>query len=192
MGRKPMTPEQREKMRSRILNAARERFLEHGLDGLSMRGIAAKVGVSSMTLYLYYDSRQDIVRHIVAEGFGLLNHALEEEAAGDPETRIHRMSQAYSNFARQNPGYYGAMFRYLAATPELCDLVSASSSRPVEYLERAIRECRGPEEAAQRATAMWCALHGLAQLEIAGQVQSTNGDSAIHQLLGQSERAAVA
>ena len=67
MGRKPMT-ESSAKMRARILEAARTRFLEEGLDG-SDAVIASLVGVSSMTLYLYYESRQDIVRHIVLEGF---------------------------------------------------------------------------------------------------------------------------
>lgn len=173
MGRKPMTPEQRAKMRSRILDAARDRFLEGGLDGLSMRGIASKVGVSSMTLYLYYESRTDIVRHIVAEGFGLLNEALQHaSASGAAADRVKKFGDAYIKFALDNPRYYAAMFRYLSdhdAGGE-DELIAGPSDGPVQTLKDIMAAAGlGDAEAEKRAAALWCSLHGLAMLAIGGQ-----------------------
>ena len=115
MGRRPMTHDQRAKMRARILEAARERFLEEGLDGLSMRGIASKVGVSSMTLYLYYESRQDIIRHISVEAFKQLNVEIEKAAkSGKPGEKIRQVLDAYIKWALANHRFYGAMYNYVA------------------------------------------------------------------------------
>lgn len=166
-----MTPEQREAMRRRILDAARARFLETGLDGLSMRGIASKVGVSSMTLYLYYDGRQDIVRHIVAEGFDQLNWELRDAAeTASPNNKLPCLCEAYLTFALQNPAYYEAMYRYLADKGDAPDdLLDDLQTEP----RRVIAEIVGDD---MKATALWSALHGLAMLAIGGQV--TGDDSA--------------
>lgn len=179
MGRKPMTPDQRAKMRARILDAARDRFLAEGLSGLSMRGIASKVGVSSMTLYLYYESRQDIVRHIVAEGFRLLNEALTgHESVRDPVDRIQKMSDAYVTFALEQPKYYAAMF--LIPFEEGDETTKAMLAEPaagaVKQFERAFAETsKAPGEARKRAAALWASLHGLAMLAVGGHLQAING-----------------
>ncbi len=176
MGRKPMTAEQRAHMRSRILDAARERFLEGGLDGLSMRGIASKVGVSSMTLYLYYDSRQDIIRHIVAEGFALLNGVLASSIKSTPAAdRIEEFGSSYVQFAADNPRYYAAMFQYLAdSRAEGADadaMLVEPSGEALTMLAAVVTDVSGePDGAEKRAATIWCALHGLAMLTIGGQL----------------------
>lgn len=179
MGRKPMTPDQRAKMRARILDAARDRFLAEGLSGLSMRGIASKVGVSSMTLYLYYESRHDIVRHIVAEGFRMLNDALAgHEGVKDPADRIQKMSDAYVSFALEQPKYYAAMF--LIPLEEGNESTRAMLAEPaagaVKQFEKAFGEAsKAGAEAKKRAAALWAALHGLAMLAVGGHLQAVGG-----------------
>lgn len=114
MGRKAMTPEQREAMRRRILNAARAQFLETGIDGVSMRGVAAKTGVSSMTLYLYYENRQDLVNHLLMEGFEQLLWEVRDAIATSSKTNaLENYRDAYTTFALNSPEFYKAMFRYI-------------------------------------------------------------------------------
>lgn len=173
-----MTPEQRAAMRRRILDAARIRFLETGLDGLSMRGIASKVGVSSMTLYLYYDGRQDIVRHIVAEGFEQLNWELRDAAVtASDANKLPSVCEAYLSFALQNSSYYQAMYRYLADRGEGPDeLLDEALEEP----RRVITELLGDP---LRSTALWSALHGLAMLAIGGQVAAAGSAEEVSRLL---------
>ncbi len=160
-----MTPEQREAMRRRILDAARIRFLETGLDGLSMRGIAAKVGVSSMTLYLYYEGRQDIVRHIVAEGFDRLNWELRDAVeTASPKKKLPSVCEAYVTFATENDAYYQAMFRYLAEHGKKSDELLDNLQKVSQQI---LAEMLGD---GLKATALWSSLHGLAMLAIGGQV----------------------
>ncbi len=162
-------------MRARILDAARDRFLAEGLGGLSMRGIASKVGVSSMTLYLYYDSRHDIVRHIVAEGFRLLNEAVGSAEGKDGAARIPKMCDAYLKWANDNPKYYAAMFNVatesLGGEPD--PMLAEPTGQVMKMLEAAYAE-GSKADASKKAAAAWAALHGLAMLSIGGQLGQLN------------------
>ena len=178
MGRKPMTPEQRAQMRKRILDSARERFLECGLDGLSMRGIASKVGVSSMTLYLYYGGRNDIVRHIVAEGFLMLNQNLRDALDAAPEgEELEHFSRAYLAFALDNAKYYLAMHRYLLDADDTPDeLVDGPRDTAVALLSDILGNHK-------KAVAVWSGLHGVSQLAIGGQLPANGTASDVGALL---------
>jgi AcrR family transcriptional regulator len=169
-----MTAEQRSRMRARILDAARVRFLEDGLDGLSMRSIAARVGVSSMTLYLYYESRQDIVRHIVLEGFVQLNDCLNSVALlGSRDEKLSKLGKAYLEFVKDNERYYAAMHRYFSDHESSKDdpILAQPVGHTLSLLSEIIRTGGASDaDAKRKAAAVWAALHGLAMLHIGGQL----------------------
>lgn len=180
MGRRPMTHDQRAKMRARILEAARERFLEEGLDGLSMRGIASKVGVSSMTLYLYYESRQDIIRHITVEGFKQLNAEIDKAAkASKPADKIKQVADAYIKWALANHRFYGAMYNYVAddfadvPNDPLLNGMERRTESDVNDTANAIKSAfvaagHSESAASRHSTFLWGALHGAVTLQIGG------------------------
>ena len=51
--------------RTVILATANTLFLNHGIEGTTMDEIAHEVGFSKTTLYTYFDSKQDIVDHLI-------------------------------------------------------------------------------------------------------------------------------
>lgn len=53
--------------RGQILGAAREAFARHGLAGTTVDGIAKRAGVAKGTVYLYYRSKEQILRQILEE-----------------------------------------------------------------------------------------------------------------------------
>ncbi len=55
---RPADPQRRED----ILQAAREVFLEHGFGEARLSDIAHRAGIVPSTLYLYFDSKEDMVR----------------------------------------------------------------------------------------------------------------------------------
>jgi AcrR family transcriptional regulator len=62
------TAEQEESAKRRqILEGARAVFLEQGFDAASMGDIARRAGVSKGTLYVYFDSKEDLFQTIVEE-----------------------------------------------------------------------------------------------------------------------------
>jgi AcrR family transcriptional regulator len=53
--------------RSQILDAARDAFARHGLAGTTVEGIAKRAGVAKGTVYLYYRSKDEILRQVLDE-----------------------------------------------------------------------------------------------------------------------------
>lgn len=54
-------------LRDRIVEAAKEEFLENGFEKASMRNIAKKAGMTVGNLYRYFDNKEDISKQIVEE-----------------------------------------------------------------------------------------------------------------------------
>lgn len=52
-----------------LLDAALAVFVEKGFAAARAEEIAARAGVSKGTLYLYFDSKEDLLRTLIAEGF---------------------------------------------------------------------------------------------------------------------------
>lgn len=60
-------PAKTEGKRSQILAAAAELFVELGYERTSMSAISTRVGGSKATLYSYFESKEDLLRAVIAE-----------------------------------------------------------------------------------------------------------------------------
>ena len=71
-----------------IKQTARRVLVEQGVDGLALRAVAREMGMTAPALYRYFDSREDLVEHVVADLYDELSDVLEaaRDAAG-PATR---------------------------------------------------------------------------------------------------------
>lgn len=67
--------------RARILDAARDLFAERGFFACRAADIAARAGMSPGNVYWHFDSKEAILREILAEGFGSLEAMTAEVAA---------------------------------------------------------------------------------------------------------------
>ena len=61
-----------------IKDAARQVLVDQGPDGLALRAVARSVGMTAPGLYRYFDSREDLVEHVVADLYDELVAVLEE------------------------------------------------------------------------------------------------------------------
>ncbi len=55
-----------EEKRNKIINAAVDEFVEHGLENASTNRIVAKSGISKGSFYQYFEDKQDVFMHLVA------------------------------------------------------------------------------------------------------------------------------
>jgi len=163
-------------LRRRILDAARSQLIQHGYAHFSMRNIAARVGVSATSIYLYFDGKDTLVHGLIDEGMEALHAALEQadDPRAAPAARLERLCRAYLEFGHANPEYYEIMFL----------LHPARMARyPAEKYRRARRNLEifagalaplSPAGADLRLTthALWCLLHGAVSLRIAGRMDS--------------------
>lgn len=77
----------------RIVRAARARFLEHGVEGASLRAIAKEAKTSIGMVYYYYPTKDDLFFAVVEETYERLLAGLEQALAGaEPvEERLLRL-----------------------------------------------------------------------------------------------------
>jgi TetR/AcrR family transcriptional regulator len=65
-------PRPRTDIRPRILEAARERFAQSGVDASSLRSIAADAGTSIGMIYYYFPTKDDLFLAVVEDVYGAL------------------------------------------------------------------------------------------------------------------------
>jgi AcrR family transcriptional regulator len=94
-----VTEEYRESRRRQILDASIECFAREGFHRTSMTQIIAEAGVSAGTIYLYFDSKEQIIEAIAEERHAL-ESALAATALANPDTRqaLHDLADGYLNW----------------------------------------------------------------------------------------------
>lgn len=98
--------------REEILQAAKELFLEHGYDSVTIRKIADRVGVSAPALYLYFPDKEQMMLALCDQTFGHLLESLGDiqKNVSDPRQRIRKFGEAYLRFGLQHPDEYRLIF----------------------------------------------------------------------------------
>jgi AcrR family transcriptional regulator len=166
---------QGERLRAQLIQAAEELVAETGDAGqLSLRAVAARVGVAATSVYLHFADLDQLKIALVERGFAEL--AAVRDAAGvgtdDPGEMLVKRCQAYARFGVEHPGLYQLMFG-----PELPASLAYQAGRSpgrdaLEVLAESIRRCQADGSAAddadpvRLAMLVWTALHGLASLRV--------------------------
>jgi AcrR family transcriptional regulator len=112
LGVKERQERERETVARAILDAARDLFVTHGYQEVSIRKIAEKIEYSPAAIYSYFPSKDDIFFALAQEGFDLLFSYAEvpEIAAEDPADRLQRQFWRYYEFSKAHPEYFALMF----------------------------------------------------------------------------------
>jgi AcrR family transcriptional regulator len=83
---------------SRILHAARERFLLEGVDGASLRNIAKDAGTNIGMVYYYFKTKDELFEAVVAEVYTHILDDIKATLSADT-TPEQRLSQLYARVA---------------------------------------------------------------------------------------------
>ena len=151
-------------LRRALLDAAVEVITENGADGLRLRDLANRTGVSHGAPAHHFTDRAGLLTALAAEGYGLLADVLER--ARD-EGGFLDVGLAYVRFAVDHPAHFEVMFRptlYRADDPA----VVAARTRTSSALYGSAATMRSGQASSQVGLAGWCLMHGLATLWLAG------------------------
>ncbi|MEU8773459.1 TetR/AcrR family transcriptional regulator C-terminal domain-containing protein [Streptomyces sp. NPDC048606] len=85
----------------RIVRTAVEIADAEGLPALSMRGVAARLGVSAMSTYRYVPSKEDLVLHMADAAFG--EESYPADAPEDWRTRVELGARTLWSLYRRHP-----------------------------------------------------------------------------------------
>lgn len=152
---------------------------QKGIEGLSLRTLARKAGVSPAAPYRHFKNAQALAEAIAAEGFGRLRSAMLETMA-DPQlaerTPLERIGFGYLRFAQRNPDHFQLMFSgRVCPDPELpeSELHHAGQAAFQGLTETIVEAQRlgllaADVSAAELTVVSWCFIHGFATLTLAG------------------------
>ena len=104
--------ERRESTRAEILDAAWELARANGLAGLSLRDVAATIGMRPPSLYWYFDSKHAIYDAMFAEGNRqLLARLAEQQWPKDPRAILRLCARVFVNFSAEDADRYQLLFQ---------------------------------------------------------------------------------
>jgi AcrR family transcriptional regulator len=153
-------------LRDEILAAAvRVVDASQTVNEVSLRSIAREAGISTMSVYGHFDSREDVLAAVAELGWDQLQQDIAQQVQGGktPRERLLLGCLAYVAFAQQFPLRYVLMVKVDEITP--------SARQALQVVTRGLLASGGmdpdsePGADAQRvAAALSVALHGVAML----------------------------
>jgi AcrR family transcriptional regulator len=179
MGVKERRERERTETREKILDAARELFIEEGFDGVSMRKIADRIEYSPTAIYMHFADKEQLFMEICHEDFRRLAQSMVGLAqVPDPVERLRRIGDAYIEFGLENPNHYRTMF--MTPHPPIADSEEALKGKgnpeedAYELLRATVREALSAgafrehlRDADLISQTLWAGVHGVVSLQIA-------------------------
>src|SRR5271166_1286906 len=97
---------------SEIMAAARQLFVERGLENVTTREIAARVGISQTALFTYYKTKDEILDRLMVDAFSEFSRSLASVGQDSPTVAewLRSAIRAYVRFGLAYPDEYRLAF----------------------------------------------------------------------------------
>ena len=165
------------------MGAARDLFLNHGFDAVSMRKIADAIEYTPAALYGHFKDKVELMRELCRRDFAAMDQEmLAIVNVADPVRRIHECGRIYIRFGTEHKNQYRLMFmtphpREVVPTEDDLAGMSDPDRNGYAFLCKAVAQAVAagrlrPEfdDVHSTVQTLWAACHGVVALEI------THGD----------------
>lgn len=156
-------------LRKACIDEAARIIDEKGLEALSFREVARRLGVSHQAPYKHFESRDHILAELVVRALASFAAALEARPdEADPHADLQGIGRAYIGYAAAHPLNYRLMFGAAVIDPRAHPALVQAGRRAFAILLGAIRALPAPDGQAGTdevdALFAWSAVHGVASL----------------------------
>jgi AcrR family transcriptional regulator len=158
-------------LRQRILDAARELFVNEGYDAVSMRRIAARIEYSPTAIYLHFPDKESILTALCDETFEKLSARLTAHftRTTDPRARLRDGLRLYVEFGLAHPHHCTVSFLLKPRDVRVSE--PRASHRAFAFLQAAVAGAMAagvirPGEVETTSQSLWAACHGIVALLI--------------------------
>lgn len=169
---KILTPADVLQFRQRLCDLALKAFAEQGVEGMSLRGLAAAAGCSRTTPYRYFKNKEDILAAVRQTQFQRMADAIEQvaQSVSDPDKRLAALARCYMDFALATPDAYRVMYsvsqydeqRY----PELVRQINRAQHPMVNAVGECIEKGTMHGDPTNIVHVLWAGLHGMISLHL--------------------------
>jgi AcrR family transcriptional regulator len=180
--RKPRRAYHHGNLRRALLDEALATIRTEGVNGVTLREIGARLGVSRTALYRHFADKRALLAAVATEGFRALREQLVSawEEGGGGRAAFQAMGTAYIGFAVANPSHYRVMFGSFLEAEAGDSALAAEAEGAFQALVDALTALQ--HEAIVRdddtmliARFVWSVVHGVAMLAIDGQLREPGG-----------------
>jgi Transcriptional regulator len=164
---------------ARILKEAEKVVVASGYQGVNMRRLAGRVGVSATAIYHYFESKEAILRKLRIGAAEKLNDRIRGiDPRLPPQVFLADLGQQYLAYAQENPNLYRLLFE--APFDERVE----AEDHPVLYftyiaargaLEKMAEQGIPIPDARHGAMMGWMMLHGFCSLMMSGMLPLAEG-----------------
>jgi AcrR family transcriptional regulator len=168
-------------LKNALIRAGVEILSKEGIEGLSLRKVAQRAGVSHSAPYAHFPDKQSLIAAISTEGFNQLYAELDAAILANPKSpkkQLQQGARAYVQFALNNTDTFNIMFSGVLEKekdyPAFVDISSKTFQRVVDVV-RACQEAGllHSSSAEMMAVAVWGQVHGIISLALEGQIPHT-------------------
>jgi AcrR family transcriptional regulator len=164
-------------LKEACVQAAREVIAESGVENLSMRDVARKLGVSHQAPYRHFESRDHLLAEIMRRCFvDFAQHLDQRPRTGHAEPDLQALGHAYLDYAQRKPLEYRLMFGTPWPEPAQHPELVRHAVHAFNLLRDSLRDLHGHDathraQVDRQAMFIWSALHGLASITQANVMQ---------------------
>jgi AcrR family transcriptional regulator len=179
MGSEQRREREKDEVKTRILDAARELFAEEGVAAVTMRRISDQLEYTPGALYRHFPDKAALLEALVMTDYAAFSAAFAALAEiADPLERIRQAGRAYISFGLSHPHHYQLLFMTRPPdaapdTPAVHPIPSDPRTDAYEFMQRAVLEAtqRGQLRTALAETeavtrSLWAGVHGVVSLAI--------------------------
>lgn len=164
--------QQRAEIRCSLVAAAHAIVQSEGYDGLTIRKLAERVGLATMSVYSYFADKQDILTALAEDAFVELARRCETRRTADPVESLAGGLDEYVAFGLENPNEYRTIFMteqlHMHEGKSFEDLESRNPA--FVSMMNGVHECIAvgalAGDARAIATMLWTVAHGAVSLII--------------------------
>src|SRR5687768_15687366 len=176
-------------LRRALLDEALATIRVEGVEGVTLREIGARLGVSRTALYRHFADKRALLEAVAVEGFRTLRQELVAawESGGDGRAAFRAMGVAYVRFAVANQSHYRVMFggsvEHQPSDPELAAEGAGAFQALVDAVVALMRAgvLRDDDDPVLMARHIWALVHGVAMLAVDGQLHEPGAVDALTQ-----------
>lgn len=161
-----------------LLKVASEMLIEGGVEALSLRKIAQKVGVSRTAAYHHFADKHALLCAIAAQGFSLWQEEMTRIVSTKYPSKREQykdFTYSYLRFATQNSHLYNLMFGQLIwKNKQATDELKTAAFPTFDYQVNVVKQWQANsmlptnQSALRMSQVIWGTLHGIAKLTIDG------------------------
>src|SRR5512143_3520277 len=173
----------REEIRQMALEAAEAIVAAEGYKGLSTRKVASAIGYTVGTLYLVFESQEDLVLQLNGRTLDALYEWMRARSgnASSPRDNLLAMADAYIAFAESETPRWNLLFEFVAGQDnELPDWYQMKLGKLFGLAEAKLKPLaaqRSELELQQAARVLWASVHGICTLKIRHRMDLAGGQT---------------